>query len=145
MMRLELPVLDDILFLSEAPLGTVALVDRDDIVRAQGRVRFQMRSPFFHHCFTFDAMLADHFQSPLKSHFAGSTAEPAQAHKLSVLRLRALTVSQQQVTAEFLDTEGGRMDGHGSTTRTVIGRLEKYRQCLVPCAITGNIHVRELV
>jgi type I restriction enzyme S subunit len=38
MMRLELPVLDDILFLSEAPLGTVALVDRDDIVRAQGRV-----------------------------------------------------------------------------------------------------------
>jgi hypothetical protein len=27
----------------------------------------------------------------------------------------------------------------------VIGRLEEYRQCLVPCAITGNIHVRELV
>lgn len=144
MMRLELPVLDDILFPSEAQLGTVALVDRDDIVRAQGRVRFQMRSAFFHHCFTFVAMLADNFQSPLKSHFAGSTAEPAQAHKLSVLRLRALTVSQQQVTAEFLDTEGGRMDGHWSSTRTVIGRLEEYRQCLVPSAITGNIHVREL-
>lgn len=143
-MRRGLPKLGDILFTTEAPLGNIALVDREDIALAQRIIRFRMRSNFFHSRFTLYAMLADYFQSQLKSLSTGSTAEGLKASKLSVLRLIAPPVSEQQVIAEFLDAECGHMDGLLATTETAIERLEEYRQSLITSAVTGKIDVREL-
>ncbi len=143
-MRRGLPKLGDILFTTEAPLGNVALVDREDIALAQRIIRFRMRRDFFHSRFTLYAMLADYFQSQLKSLSTGSTAEGLKASKLSVLRLIAPPVAEQQVIAAFLDAECGHMDKLLATTETAIERLQEYRQSLITSAVTGKIDVREL-
>lgn len=143
-MRRGLPKLGDILFTTEAPLGNVALVDREDIALAQRIIRFRMRRDFFHSRFTLYAMLADYFQSQLKSLSTGSTAEGLKASKLSVLRLIAPPVAEQQVIAAFLDAECRHMDELLTATETAIERLQEYRQSLITSAVTGKIDVREL-
>lgn len=144
-MRRGLPKIGDILFTTEAPLGNVALVDREDIALAQRIIRFRMRRDFFHSRFTLYAMLADYFQSQLKSLSTGSTAEGLKASKLSVLRLVTPPVAEQQAIAAFLDTECRHMDGLLATTEMAIARLIEYRQSLVTSAVTGKIDVRALV
>jgi type I restriction enzyme S subunit len=143
-MRRGLPKIGDILFTTEAPLGNVALVDREDIALAQRIIRFRMRRDFFHSRFTLYAMLADYFQSQLKSLSTGSTAEGLKASKLSVLRLIAPPVAEQQAIAAFLDAECGHMDRLLETTGMAIERLIEYRQSLITSAVTGKIDVREL-
>lgn len=143
-MRRGLPKLGDILFTTEAPLGNVALVDREDIALAQRIIRFRMRRDFFDSRFTLYAMLADYFQSQLKSLSTGSTAEGLKASKLSVLRLIAPPVVEQQVIADFLDAECRRMDELLKTTDTAIERLQEYRQSLITDAVAGKIDVRGL-
>lgn len=144
-MRRGLPKLGDILFTTEAPLGNVALVDREDIALAQRIIRFRMRRDFFDSRFTLYAMLADYFQSQLKSLSTGSTAEGLKASKLSVLRLIAPPVAEQQLIAAFLDRECGHMDGLLAITETAIERLKEFRQSLITSAVTGKIDVRGLV
>ena len=141
-MRRGLPKIGDILFTTEAPLGNVALVDREDIALAQRIIRFRMRRDFFHSRFTLYAMLADYFQSQLKSLSTGSTAEGLKASKLSVLRLITPPIAEQQAIAAFLDAECGHMDGLLETTGMAIERLTEYRQSLITSAVTGKIDVR---
>lgn len=143
-MRRGLPKIGDVLFTTEAPLGNIALVDREDIALAQRIIRFRMRSDFFHSRFTLYAMLSDYFQSQLKSLSTGSTAEGLKASKLSVLRLVAPPVSEQQEIAAFLDAVCGQMDDLLATTEKVITRLTEYRQALITSAVTGKIDVRGL-
>src|SRR5205085_11243733 len=46
-MRRGLPKQDDILFTTEAPLGNVSLVDREDVALAQRIIRFRVQSDHF--------------------------------------------------------------------------------------------------
>jgi type I restriction enzyme S subunit len=84
-MRRGLPKKGDILFTTEAPLGNVALVDREDVALAQRIIRFRMTPTSFDSKFTLFAMMSDHFQVQLKSLSTGSTAEGLKASKLPLL------------------------------------------------------------
>jgi type I restriction enzyme, S subunit len=86
-MRRGLPKKGDILFTTEAPLGNVALVDREDIALAQRIIRFRTNPKHFDSRFTLYAMMSDYFQSQLLSLSTGSTAEGLKASKLTMLRL----------------------------------------------------------
>lgn len=143
-MRRGLPKVGDILFTTEAPLGNVALVDREDVALAQRIIRFRMRRSHFQSRFTLYAMLADYFQAQLKSLSTGSTAEGLKASKLSVLRLIAPPVTEQQLIADFLDAECQKMDSFIAKADATISRMSEYRQALITSAVTGKIDVRGL-
>lgn len=142
-MRRGLPKVGDILFTTEAPLGNVALVDREDIALAQRIIRFRMRKNHFQSRFALYAMLADYFQSQLKSLSTGSTAEGLKASKLSVLRLIAPPIREQHAIAAFLDAECDQIDGLIDTTTSATDKLQEYRQSLITAAVSGQIDVRE--
>ena len=101
-MRRGLPKKGDILFTTEAPLGNVALVDREDVALAQRIIRFRMDSEHFHSSFALYAMMSDHFQLQLQGLSTGSTAEGLKASKLPMLRLIAPPVEEQPTIAAFL-------------------------------------------
>lgn len=143
-MRRGLPKKGDILFTTEAPLGNVALVDREDIALAQRIIRFRMRQSHFQSRFTLYAMIADYFQSQLRSLSTGSTAEGLKASKLSMLKLVAPPPTEQTVIADFLDAEIAKMDRLVVKAEDAISRLAEYRQALITSAVTGKIDVREI-
>lgn len=141
-MRRGLPRNGDILFTTEAPLGNVALVDRENVALAQRIIRFRMRSDFFESRFTLYAMMADYFQNQLQSLSTGSTAEGLKASKLPILRLVAAPISEQSVIADFLDRETARLDRLAGKVETAIEHLLEYRAALITAAVTGKIDVR---
>ena len=86
-MRRGRPKRGDILFTTEAPLGNIALIDREDIALAQRIIRFRMNPDYFCSRFPLYGMMSDHFQAQLQSLSTGSTAEGLKASKLPILRI----------------------------------------------------------
>jgi type I restriction enzyme S subunit len=141
-MRRGLPKKGDILFTTEAPLGNVALVDREDIALAQRIIRFRMNSRYFDGQFTLYAMMSDYFQSQLVGLSTGSTAEGLKASKLPMLRIVAAPLLEQQTIAAFIDREIIKFDALVGKVRDGIARLKEYRIAFISAAVTGKIDVR---
>ncbi len=141
-MRRGKPRIGDILFTTEAPLGNVALVDREDIALAQRIIRFRMNPAHFWSRFTMYGMMSGFFQAQLQSLSTGSTAEGLKASKLPMLRLVAPPIEGQRVIAKFLDGLTTATNRGISTIHAAIGRLNEYRTALIAAAVTGKIDVR---
>lgn len=141
-MRRGLPILGDILFTTEAPLGNVALVDRTDIALAQRIIRFRLQPDRFRTKFALYAMMADHFQAQLEGLSTGSTAEGLKASKLHILRIVAPPLEMQREIEAYLDRETARIDDMIAKVEQAIERLQEYRAALITAAVTGQIDVR---
>jgi type I restriction enzyme S subunit len=144
-MRRGLPRIDDILFTTEAPLGNMALVDREDIALAQRVIRFRVRPDIFNSRFTLNAMMSGYFQAQLKTLSTGSTAEGLKASKLPMLWLVAPPVLEQQTIAEAIQRETEKVKMLIESISSAISRLEELRAALISAAVTGKIDVREEV
>ena len=144
-MRRGLPKKGDILFTTEAPLGNVALVDREDIALAQRIIRFRMNPDTFEHTFVLYAMMSDHFQIQLLSLSTGSTAEGLKASKLPVLRLIAPPLKEQHAISDYLNHETAKLDYMVRIVENAISKLQEYRTALISAAVTGKIDVRNSV
>jgi type I restriction enzyme, S subunit len=144
-MRRGVPRKGDLLFTTEAPLGNVALVDREGIALAQRIIRFRMNPDHFDSRFTLFAMMSDYFQGQLLTLSTGSTAEGLKASKLPMLRLVAPPVTEQYAIAAFLDRETARIDALVAKVLEAIERLKELRTALISAAVTGKIDVREEV
>lgn len=141
-MRRGLPKKGDILFTTEAPLGNVALIDREDIALAQRIIRFRMNPRYFDATFTLHGMMSDHFQVQLQSLSTGSTAEGLKGSKLPILRIVAPPLKEQTIIGEFLDRETAKIDEMVAKVEIAIERLQEYRIALITAAVTGKIDVR---
>lgn len=137
-----LPKRGDILFTTEAPLGNVALVDREDIALAQRIIRFRMNSKYFDSQFTLYAMISDYFQSQLAGLSTGSTAEGLKASKLPMLRIVAPPLREQKTIEAFLDRETSKFDSLIARVRDGVDQLNECRTALISAAVTGKIDVR---
>jgi type I restriction enzyme S subunit len=144
-MRRGLPKRGDLIFTTEAPLGNVALVDREDVAMAQRVIRFRMNPEHFESRFTLYAMMSDHFQTQVQSLSTGSTAEGLKASKLPLLRIVAPPLAEQHAIADFLDRETAKIDSLLAKVEQAIERLQEYRTALVTAAVTGKIDVRNAV
>jgi type I restriction enzyme, S subunit len=141
-MRRGLPKQGDILFTTEAPLGNVAMVDREDVALAQRIIRFRMKPDFFFDRFVLYGMMSDHFQVQLQSLSTGSTAEGLKASKLPMLRLVAPPIPEQKVIAAFLEAETSKVDSMVAEIEAATERLQEYRTALITAAVTGKVDVR---
>jgi len=77
-MRRGLPRIGDVLLTTEAPLGNVALVDREDVAFAQRVIRFRLDPRRLLPDFALYALMSSYFQYQLRIRATGSTA---QGHK----------------------------------------------------------------
>lgn len=141
-MRRGFPKKGDILFTTEAPLGNVARVDREDIALAQRIIRFRMDAKHFESRFTLFAMMSDYFQAQLTRLSTGSTAEGLKASKLPMLRLIAPPLIEQYVIVDFLEQQTTKLDVLIAKVRDAIGHLRELRTAVISAAVTGKIDVR---
>jgi type I restriction enzyme, S subunit len=141
-MRRGLPRTDDILFTMEAPLGNVALVDREDIALAQRIIKWTLDRDQAHPRYLLYAMLGDEFQHQLRVRSTGSTALGIKASKLSELRVRLPRLDEQRRIAAYLDEQTAKIDTLIAETERFIELSRERRSALITAAVTGQIDVR---
>jgi type I restriction enzyme S subunit len=138
-----LPNCGDLLFTTEAPLGNVALVDREDIALAQRIIRFRVNARYLVNRFVMLAMMANYFQAQLQTLSTGSTAKGLKASKLPMLRVIVPPLNEQRAICEFVDFETKKTDSLVRKLGEAIDRLRELRTALISAAVTGQIDVRE--
>jgi len=144
-MRRGRPRLGDILFTTEAPLGNVAFVDREDIALAQRIIRFRMNPDIFARKFALLAMMSGFFQAQLTALSTGSTAEGLKASKLGMLQVVAPPLDVQERIAAQVERETKDLNNLTHHVRAGIARLSELRGAVISAAVTGKIDVREEV
>ena len=143
-MRRGLPRIGDILMTMEAPLGNVAVVDREDVAFAQRVIKFRLNPALADSEFVSFSMNSDYFQQQLMSKGTGSTAIGLKASKLVELYLALPPISEQKRIASHLKSQTQQMDLLMKTSRQLALQLRERRAALISAAVTGKIDARGL-
>lgn len=139
-----LPVIGDLLFTTEAPLGEVANVDREDIALAQRVIKFRGEPDKLNNYFAKYWMMSAGFQGHLSSLSTGSTAKGIKASKLFALRCVIPPLDEQKSIVEYLKAKLHEFDVMEDKVVGVINNLTEYRTALITAATTGKIDVRKV-
>lgn len=142
-MRRGLPRLGDVLLTMEAPLGNVALVDREDVAFAQRVVRFRMDPERLLPEFALHAFMSSYFQNQLKVRATGSTAHGIKASKLPQILVLVPPLDEQRQIMTHLRRELGPIDAAIARALREIELTREYRIRLVADVVTGKLDVRE--
>jgi type I restriction enzyme S subunit len=140
-MHRGLPKIGDILFTMEAPLGNVALLDREDIALAQRVIKFRVDPTVALPKFMVYAVLGDWFQAQLSQRATGSTALGIKASKLPELRVMVPPLDAQRRLVERLDRETAQINGLIAKAEEFIALVRERRAALITEAATGRIDV----
>lgn len=137
-----LPRSGDLLFTTEAPLGEVANIDREDIALAQRIIKFRGEERKLNNYFAKYWMMSAPFQAHVTSLATGSTALGIKASKLFALRCVVPPMEEQQRIVDYLDATIQEFSAMEEKVQEVIARLTEYRTALITAATTGKIDVR---
>jgi type I restriction enzyme S subunit len=135
------PMIGDVLFTTEAPLGEVANIDREDIALAQRIIKFRGRTDVLDNYYLMFFMSSDCFRQDLYSYSTGSTAIGIKASKLHHLRCLLPPIFEQISIVHHIETECARIDAKKSKTQKLIELLSEYRTALISEVVTGKIKV----
>jgi type I restriction enzyme S subunit len=142
-MRRGLPKIGDVLLTTEAPLGHVACVDREDVAIAQRVIRFRMAPEQMLPTFALLCLNDRYFQCQLAERATGSTAQGIKASKLPQLQVAVPPIAEQERIVRFVQRETEpllRVVGRGARE---IDLLQEYRTRLTADVVTGKLDVRE--
>ena len=138
-MRRGRPQLGDVLFTTEAPLGEVANVDREDIALAQRVVKFRGHEGIIDNFFLKYWLMGDAAQATLSTLATGSTAEGIKASKLGQIPLAVPSMAEQREVVEYLEHRRLALDDAANHVKEHIDRLREYRSSLITAAVTGQL------
>lgn len=140
-MRRGLPKKGDLLFTTEAPLGEVALVDKENIALAQRVIKFRVKNNILYNIFLKYWIISSGFQFFLQSLSTGSTAEGIKASKIFMLPLVLPPLPEQQRIAAYLDEKCARIDTLLAEKDELLDKLAEYKKSLIFECVTGKREV----
>jgi len=141
-MRRGLPRKGDVLLTTEAPLGHVALVDREDIALAQRIIRFRLDERRLLPHFALLSMLSVYFQNQLLVRSTGSTAQGIKASKLPQLLILQPPLEEQHELLRVIGSETEDCDRLMDRANREIDLLREYRTRQVADVVTGKLDIR---
>ena len=136
------PKLGDLLFTTEAPLGEVASVDREDIALAQRIIKFDGQAGILNNTYLKYLIMSDQFQQSLMMFASGSTALGIKAERLVYLRSLIPPLSEQLKIVEYIETVVKKVDSLIANADGAIEIMQERRTALISAAVTGKIDVR---
>lgn len=142
-MRRGLPRVGDLLFTMEAPLGNIAVVDREEIALAQRVIKWSVNRAIAEPRFLMYAALGEYFQDQLRARATGSTALGIKASKLPELRIGLPSLDEQREIVAYLDAQTTKIDTLITETERFIELARERRSALITAAVTGQIVVRQ--
>lgn len=142
-MRRGLPRINDLLLTTEAPLGNVALVDREDIALAQRVIRFRLDERTVLPQFALNSMLSSYFQDQLLCRATGSTASGIKASKLPQLQIILPPIEEQRNILHWIAEQIAPMESGILNNQREVNLIREYRTRLIADVVTGKVDVRE--
>lgn len=136
-----LPKNGDLLFTTEAPLGEVAIVDREDIALAQRIIKFTVNTFILNNLFLKYWITSSGFQFFLHTLSTGSTAEGIKSSKISMLPLVLPSLPEQHRIAAYLDAKCAEIDAIITQKQALLDKLTAYRKSLIYECVTGKREV----
>jgi type I restriction enzyme S subunit len=129
----------------EAPLGQVALVDREDIALAQRVVKFRGIPDRMNNSFLMWWLAGSCCQDQLSSLSTGSTALGIKASKLSAIECLVPPINEQSAIVRYIHNSINRLSQIREAALSQIALLQERRSALISAAVTGQIDVRGMV
>ena len=137
-MHRGMPVIGDVLFTTEAPLGSVANVDNVNIALAQRIIKFTPDSelnPYFLKYW----IMNQGFQQFLQTLSTGSVATGIKASKLFLLPIIIPPIYEQECIVKKLDIKCSEIDTLISAIQSQIETLEEYKRSVITEAVTKGL------
>ncbi|MEK0445339.1 MAG: hypothetical protein RLZZ399_660 [Verrucomicrobiota bacterium] len=133
-MRRGKPRIGDVLITTEAPLGNVAQIDREDVALAQRIIKYRpkiddLSSTYLKHYF-----LSDRFQQILDDHSSGSTAKGIKGGVLHKLPVALPPLPEQRAIASALSD----VDGLLGALDRLIAKKRDLKQAAMQQLLTGQ-------
>lgn len=136
------PKIGDVLFTTEAPLGEVATVDRENIALAQRIVKFDGVDGVLNNRYLKYLIMSKQFQHSLKLFSSGSTALGIKTERFVYLRSLIPPEPEQVEISEYLDKALEKIDELTSKAKSTLDKIQERRTALIYSAVTGKIDVR---
>jgi type I restriction enzyme S subunit len=137
------PKIGDLLFTTEAPLGEVASVDREDIALAQRIIKFDGQSGVLNNYYLKYLIMSNQFQQSLMMFASGSTALGIKAERFVYLRALIPPEKEQVEIVEHIESISKKIDNLILRAIDAIKLMQERRTALISAAVTGKIDVRE--
>lgn len=139
------PKIGDLLFTTEAPLGEVASVDREDIALAQRVIKFDGQPGILNNFYLKYLIMSMQFQQSLMMFSSGSTAPGIKAERLVYLRSLIPPLSEQLEIVDYIESVAKKIDNLIVKAIDGIEIMQERRTALISVAVTGKIDVRDWV
>jgi len=139
------PIIGDVLFTTEAPLGEVANIDRTDIALAQRIIKFRGIECLLDNYFLRYFIMGECFQNQIQSRATGSTALGIKASKLPDLKILIPTIEEQNEICRFLNKKIEYISNCIEKYLQQVTLLKSAKQSLISEAVTGKIDLRDWV
>lgn len=130
------PKIGDVLFTTEAPLGNVAQVDRENIALAQRVIKFRGKNNLSNDYLKY-YLLGEIFQSLLKNKAIGSTVLGIQGKQLHNLEICVPLIEEQQKIADILST----WDKAIELKEKLIEQKKEQKKGLMQRLLTGKVRL----
>lgn len=133
-MRRGKPQIGDVLITTEAPLGSVAQIDREDIALAQRVIKYSAKNNELNNSYLKHYFLSPNFQRILDDKSTGSTAKGIKGSVLHKLPIPIPIFLEQQKIATILSTWDKAID----VCKQTIEKLEQRNKGLMQQLLTGK-------
>lgn len=131
----------DVLFTTEAPLGEVANVDREDFALAQRIIKLRGKPKYINNYFLKYWFMSSGFQSYLSSIATGSTAKGIKSSRLYLFKMAMPPIIEQKDICNYLNKKCNQIDNLIVKKEELITQLEKYKKSLIYEYVTGKKEV----
>ena len=132
-----IPKIGDVLITTEAPLGNIASVDKEDIALAQRVIKYRGNKDVLDNSYLKQYMLGSVFQRLLKRQSTGSTVKGIKGSVLHKLNIALPSIEEQQKIAEVLTSVDEKLEVLSEKKIT----YQELKKGLMQQLLTGKVRV----
>ena len=140
-----MPKIGDVLFTTEAPLGQVSNVDREEIALAQRVIKFRGLVDHLDNYYLKYWIMGSPCQFNLTQLATGSTALGIKGSKIGMVQICLPPIDEQRFIVKYLNEATAKIDVVLAKTEQAKTLQNEHRTALISAAVTGKIDVRGTV
>jgi len=138
-MRRGRPLIGDVLITTEAPLGNIATIDREDIALAQRVIKLRGKQDITNNTFLKYRLISPYFKKKLHDKASGSTAKGIKGSELHIIPITIPSIIEQQKIATFLSA----VDDKLTQLKKEKTLLEQYKKGVMQKIFSQEIRFKD--